>query len=142
MPTTIKWRAISAIVLAAALAALFWLAPDLEPDRFAKTPQGTMAVFGVLFAVFWLYLVIQGLPIAYGRIGSANVHTMDSVVSGIPALVALFGIFISLVKLWQLSSFDMVIAVMTLFVVVYDLLVLGGAASQINRLTPETKIVQ
>ena len=48
----------------------------------------------------------------------------------------------SMVGFWPLSSFNIVIAVMTLFVVVYDVFVIGGAAAQINRLTPETKLVQ
>jgi hypothetical protein len=142
MPTSLKWRALSAVLLSIALGLVFWWRPLLQPEAFASTPTGTMAVFGALFTVFWLYLVIQGLPIAYGKIGSANTHTLDSIVSFLPALIALFGIFVSFVGFWPLSSFNIVIAVMTLFVVIYDVLVLGGAASQINRLTPETKLVQ
>jgi hypothetical protein len=57
----------------------------------------------------------------------------------VPALIALFGIFISIVGFWRLSAFNLVIAVMTLLVAFYDLWVLGGAASKINRLTDEIK---
>ena len=31
-------------------------------DVHGATPDGTMVVFGGLFAVFWLYLVVQGYP--------------------------------------------------------------------------------
>jgi hypothetical protein len=138
--TTIKWRAISAIVLAAALAIVFWLVPDLQPETLgARSPGGTMFVFGTLFLIFWLYLVVQGYPVAHGNIGTSSSHNLDNIISGIPAIVAIFGIFISLVGFRPLSHFNIVIAVMTLLVAVYDLWVLGGAASKINRLTDEIK---
>jgi len=54
-------------------------------------------------------------------------------------MVALFGIFISIIGFHRLSGFNHVIAVMTLLVALYDLWVLGGAASKINRLTDEIK---
>jgi hypothetical protein len=38
-----------------------------------------------------------------------------------------------------MSAFNHVIAVMTVLVAFYDLWVLGGAASKINRLTDEIK---
>jgi len=134
--TTIKWRAISAIVLATALGIVFWLVPNLEP---ATLWGNTMVVFGALFTVFWLYLVVQGYPISHGEIGSSSTHNLDNIISALPAIVALFGIFISVVGFWRLSSFNIVIAVMTLLVALYDLWVLGGAASKINRLTDEIK---
>jgi len=141
--TSIKWRATSAIVLSVALALVFWLVPTLDPSMLgASTPDGTMVVFGALFAVFWLYLVVQGYPVSHGTIGSSSTHNLDNIISSLPALVALFGIFISLVRFWPLSSFNIVIAVMTLLVAFYDLWVLGGAASQINRLTDEFKTVK
>ncbi len=140
--TSIKWRAISAIVLSAALAAVFWLMPTLEPATFSSSPNGTMIVFGALFAVFWLYLVVQGYPVSHGDIGSSSTHNLDNIISAIPALVAIFGIFISIVGFWPLSAFNIVIGVMTLLVTVYDLWVLGGAAAKINRLTDEFKSVR
>lgn len=139
--TTIKWRAISAIVLSVALALVFWLLPHLEPATFSSSPNGTMIVFGGLFAVFWLYLVVQGYPVSHGNIGSSSTHNLDNIISAIPALVAIFGMFISIVGFWPLSGFNIVIAVMTLLVAVYDLWVLGGAAAKINRLTDEYKAV-
>jgi hypothetical protein len=140
--TTIKWRAISAIVLSAALAGIFWLLPALEPATFSSSPNGTMVVFGGLFAIFWLYLVVQGYPLSHGDIGSASTHNADNIISAFPALVAIFGVFISIVGFWPLSGFNIVIAVMTLLVAVYDLWVLGGAAAKINRLTDEFKSVR
>ena len=141
--TSIKWRAISALVLSGSLALVFWLVPTLDPSMLgASTPDGTMVVFGVVFAVFWLYLVVQGYPVSHGTIGSSSTHNLDNIISSLPALVALFGIFISVVRFWPLSSFNIVIAVMTLLVALYDLWVLGGAASQINRLTDEFKTVK
>ena len=140
--TSIKWRAISAILLSVALAVVFWLTPMLEPATFASSPNGTMAVFGALFAIFWLYLVVQGYPLSHGDIGSASAHNLDNIISAFPALVALFGFFVSIVGFWPLSAFNIVIAVMTLLVAIYDLWVLGGAAAKINRLTDEYKGVR
>jgi hypothetical protein len=139
---SIKWRAISAILLSVALSLVFWLVPGLEPSMFTPSPDGAMIVFAALFAVFWLYLVIQGYPLSHGPIGSVAVHNADNIISSIPALVALCAIFIRVVGFWPLSSFNMVIATMTLLVAVYDLWVLGGAAAKINRLTDEYKMVQ
>jgi hypothetical protein len=140
--TSIKWRAISAMVLSVVLAAVFWLMPTLEPATFSTSPNGTMVVFGSLFALFWLYLVVQGYPLSHGDIGSSSTHNMDNIISSFPALVAIFGVFISIVGFWPLSSFNIVIAVMTLLVAIYDLWVLGGAAAKINRLTDEFKGVR
>jgi hypothetical protein len=138
--TSIKWRAISAIVLSAGLALVFWLVPGLEPATFrVTTPEGTMVVFAGLFVLFWLYLVVQGYPVAHGDIGSSSTHNLDNIISAFPAVVALFAIFINLVGFWRISHLNIVIAVMTLLVAVYDLWVLGGAAAKINRLTDEVK---
>lgn len=138
--TNIKWRAISAIALSVGLALLFWLVPNLEPATFrVTTPEGTMIVFAVLFALFWLYLVVQGYPVAHGEIGSSSTHNLDNIISAFPAIVALFGIFISLVGFWRISHLNIVIALMTLLVALYDLWIVGGAASKINRLTDEVK---
>ena len=40
-----------------------------------------------------------------------------------------------------MSGFNILIAVMTLLVAIYDLWLLGGAAAKINRLTDEYKAV-
>jgi hypothetical protein len=137
--TTIKWRAISAILLSVALAVVFWLVPMLEP---AMLSSSTMVVFGGLFTVFWLYLVVQGYPVSHGDIGSSSTHNLDNIISAFPALVAIFGVFLHIVGFRTLSGFNIVIAVMTLLVAVYDLWVLGGAAAKINRLTDEFKSVR
>ena len=140
--TSVVWRATSAIVLSAMLAIVFWLVPNLGPSTFASTPDGTMWVFLGLFALFWLYLLVQGYPISHGHIGSSSAHNLDSMVSVLPAFVAVFGLAISILRFWPLSTFNMVVAGMTLLVVFFDLWVLGGAASQINRLTDEQKIIR
>jgi hypothetical protein len=133
--TTIKWRAVSALVLSGALALVFWLWRDLQPEMLGGN---TMVVWGAVFAVFWLYLVVQGYPVSHGEIGSSSTHNLDNIISSLPALVALFGIFVSLF-FRPMSAFNHVLAVMTLLVAFYDLWVLGGAASKINRLTDEIK---
>ena len=137
--TTIKWRAISAFVLSGAMAFLFWLVPTLQPEVFG---WNSMIVWGALFALFWLYLVVQGYPVSHGMIGSSSTHNLDNIISSLPALVAVMSLFISLVGFHPLSGFNHVIAVMSLLVALYDLWILGGAASQINRLTDETKIIR
>ena len=142
MTASIKWRAISAIVLSVALVLVFWLKPGLEPSTFTPSPDATVFVFGGLFAVFWLYLVVQGYPLSHGPIGSVAVHNLDNIISALPALVALCALFIRIVGFWPLSGFNVVVAVMTLLVAIYDLWVLGGAAAKINRLTDEYKMVQ
>jgi hypothetical protein len=133
-------RAISALVLTAVLAIVFWLRPNLEPAMFgATTPERIMSLFTGLFAVFWGYLMVQGYPVSHGDIGSSSTHNLDNILSGIPAIAALFGIFIHIAGFWPLSYLNLLLAAMTLAVVIYDLWVLGGAASKINRLTDEIK---
>jgi hypothetical protein len=133
-------RAISALLLTAALGLLFWLRADLEPAMLgATTPERVMMFFTTLFMIFWTYLVVQGYPVSHGDIGSASTHNLDNMVSGIPAIAALFGIFVHIAGFWPLSHLNLLLATMTLAVVVYDLWVLGGAAAKINRLTDEIK---
>ena len=137
--SSIGARAISALLLTAALAFLFWLRPGLEPGMLAATPENSMFVFAGIFAVFFVYLVVQGYPISHGQIGSSSTHNLDNIISGIPAIAALFGIFVHFAGFWPLSSLNLMLAVMTMAVVTYDLWVLGGAAAKINRLTDEFK---
>ena len=92
-----------------------------------------------LFALFWIYLVVQGYPISHGNIGSSSTHNLDNIVSGLPAIAALFGIFLHFVGFWRVSFVNLMLAAMTMAVVVYDLWIIGGAASKINRLTDEFK---
>jgi hypothetical protein len=139
MTTTIKWRAVSAVLLSGALGLLFWLKGDLDPAGFPSVSP--MVVYGIVFAVFWLYLVVQGYPLSHGHIGSSSTHNLDNMISALPALVAILGVFVSVVGFHPLSGFNIVIAVMTLLVAVYDLWILGGAAAKINRLTDEFKAV-
>ena len=137
--SSIGARAISALLLTAALAFLFWLRPGLEPSMLAATPDNSMFVFAGIFAIFFVYLVVQGYPVSHGNIGSSSTHNLDNIISGIPAIAALFGIFVHFAGFWPLSSLNLLLAVMTMAVVAYDLWVLGGAAAKINRLTDEFK---
>ncbi|NJO23352.1 MAG: hypothetical protein HC868_10885 [Sphingomonadales bacterium] len=138
--SSIGARAVSALLLSALLAILFWLRPGLEPGMLgATTPENSMYVFAGIFLVFFAYLVVQGYPISHGNIGSSSTHNLDNILSGIPAIAALFGIFVHFAGFWPLSSLNLLLAVMTMAVVVYDLWVLGGAAAKINRLTDEFK---
>ena len=133
-------RAISALALAAMLALVFWLTPNLDPSMLGATsPERTMLVFTAIFGLFWTYLVIQGYPVSHGDIGNSTTHNLDNMISGIPAIAALFGLFIHIAGFWPLSSLNLLLAIMSLAVVIYDLWVLGGAAAKINRLTDEFK---
>ena len=133
-------RLISALLLAALMGMLFWLTPNLDPAALgATTPERVAFFFTGLFAIFWAYLVVQGYPISHGNIGSSSTHNLDNIISGVPALTALFGIFLHIVGFWHLSYVNLMLATMALAVVVYDLWILGGAASKINRLTDEFK---
>jgi hypothetical protein len=133
-------RAISSLLLSALLGLLFWLAPNLEPGMLGgTTPERTMFVFAGVFALFFVYLIVQGYPISHGEIGSSTTHNLDNILSGIPAVAALFGLFIHFVGFWPLSPLNILLALMTFAVVAYDLWVLGGAAAKINRLTDEVK---
>jgi hypothetical protein len=133
---SIKWRAISAIVLSVALALVFWLLPNLSAADFGGNE---MVVYGGLFFVFWLYLVVQGYPVSHGDIGSSSVHNLDNIISATPALVAIFGGALHIFGFRPMSAFNLVVALMTFLVAAYDLWVLGGAAAKINRLTDEYK---
>jgi hypothetical protein len=61
------------------------------------------------------------------------------IISGVPAIAALFGMFLHFVGFWRVSFLNLMLAAMTMAVVVYDLWIIGGAASKINRLTDEFK---
>jgi hypothetical protein len=137
--STIKWRAVSAVLLSTVLSLLFWLKQDLDPSTFPSLSP--MVVYGIVFAVFWLYLVVQGYPLSHGNIGTTSAHTLDNIISALPALVAIIGAFVSVAGFHKLSGFNLVIALMTLLVAIYDLWILGGAAAKINRLTDEYKAV-
>jgi hypothetical protein len=137
---TIAPRLISAIVLTVLVAFLFWLAPAADLATFgATTPERTIAFFTGLFALYLVYLIIQGYPISHGQIGSASTHNLDNIISAVPAIAAIFALFLHLVGFWPISPVNVAVAVMTLGVVGYDLLILGGAAEKINRLTDEYK---
>ena len=138
--SSIGARAISALLLSVLLGLVFWLAPNLDPGMLGgTTPESTMFVFAGIFAVFFIYLIVQGYPVSHGQIGSSTSHNLDNIVSGIPAVAALFGLFVHVVGFWPLSPLNLLLAVMTFAVVGYDLWVLGGAAAKINRLTDEFK---
>jgi hypothetical protein len=133
-------RLLSALLLTAGMGVLYWFAPNLSPETFgATTPERTALFFTALFAIFWVYLVIQGYPISHGNIGSSSTHNLDNMVSGLPAIAALFGIFLHIVGFWKVSLVNIILAVMTMAVVIYDMWIIGGAASKINRLTDEFK---
>ncbi len=133
-----RWS--SPLLLTAVLGIVFWLRPGLTPEMFgATTPASTLMLATGLFLVGWFYLVTQGYPIAHGNIGSASAHTWDNIVSMFPGVAALFGIFLTLTNLWPLSQLNLVIASMVAILVLYDLWIIGGAASKINRLTDEIK---
>ena len=137
---TIGPRLLSALVLTIVMGFLYWFVPNLEPATVgATTPERVTLFFAVLFALFWAYLVIQGYPISHGNIGSSSTHNLDNIISGIPAIAALFGLFLHFVGFWTVSFLNLMLAAMTMAVVVYDLWIIGGAASKINRLTDEFK---
>lgn len=133
-------RLISALVLTALMGTLYWLMPNLEPAMLgATTPERVTLFFTAIFGLFWAYLLVQGYPISHGHIGSSSTHNLDNMVSGLPAIAALFGVFLHFVGFWRVSFLNLMLAAMTFAVVIYDLWILGGAASKINRLTDEFK---
>lgn len=133
-----RWT--SPFLLAAAQGILFWLRPGLTPEMFgATTPASAMMLAMGLFLIAWFYLVTQGYPVSHGDIGSASAHTWDNIVSMLPGIAALFGIFLTLTNLWPLSYLNIMLAGVVAMVVLFDLWIIGGAASKINRLTDEIK---
>jgi cation transport ATPase len=132
---TVKWHAICAVVLTGSVFYLFVFRPALQP-------VGTLISFAALFVIFVLYILVRRYPLSHGPIGSVATHNLDNIISALPALIALCAILVGVVRFWPLSGFNLVIAVMTLLVAIYDLWVIGGAAAKINRLTDEYKMVQ
>ena len=87
---TIGPRFISALALTAIMGFLYWMVPNFEPATVgATTPDRIALFFTGLFALFWIYLVIQGYPISHGNIGSSSTHNLDNIISGVPAIAAL-----------------------------------------------------
>ena len=61
---TIGPRLISALALTAIMGFLYWMVPNFEPATVgATTPDRIALFFTGLFALFWIYLVVQGYPI-------------------------------------------------------------------------------
>ena len=137
---TLGPRLISVLLLTGLMAVVYWLMPNLEPAALgADTPDRITLFFTAIFAFYFAYLVVQGYPVSHGNIGSSSTHNLDNIISGVPGIAALFGLFLHFVGFWPVSYLNLMLAVMTLAVVVYDLWILGGAASKINRLTDEFK---
>lgn len=133
-------RYASSLLLTVILGLIFWLKPGLSPQMFgASTPEQVALLMTGIFLVFWIYLVVQGYAVSHGDIGSASSHTTDNMVSIIPAFAAVIAIFLALTGMHPLSTLNNVIAGLTMAVVFYDLWIIGGAASKINRLTDEIK---
>lgn len=90
--------------------------------------------------IFWIYLVIHGYPISHDDIGSSSSHNLDNMMSGLSAVAAFFGVFLTVTGPHSLSMLNLVLAPLTLAVVSHDMWVNGGAACMINRLTDEMKV--
>lgn len=143
----VKWfvnklnaRYLSSLLLTLVLGLIFWLRPGLSPEMFgATTPEQVALLMTGIFLVFWMYLVMQGYAVSHGDIGSSSSHTTDNMVSIVPAFAAVIAGFLTLTDMHPLSTLNRVIAGLTLAVVFYDLWIIGGAASKINRLTDEIK---
>src|SRR5215207_304332 len=112
---TIGPRLLSALLLTAVTGMLYWLTPNLSAEMVgADTPERAALFFGVMFAIFWLYLVLQGYAVAHGDIGSSSTHNLDNIVSGLPAISALFGIFLHVIGFWRVSVVNLILGGMTL----------------------------
>ncbi|MFZ2886315.1 MAG: hypothetical protein WA021_00670 [Minisyncoccia bacterium] len=136
----IRLRFSSVFALSGLLALLFYFAPGFEPGTVgARLPEHVMIFYLGLFVVFWVYLAVQGYPIAHGNIGTSSEHHFDVMISGIPAITVMGAGLLHLVGFWTLSSLNQYICVATFLVAVYDLWVIGGAAAKQNRLTDELK---
>lgn len=133
-------RTISALVLTAIICLVAWLFPNMSPEQLgATTPDRAVLMVLGFVLVFYVYLIIQGYPISHGHIGDSSAHNWDNIISGVPAIGALFVIVLNLLGFWKTSFLIQMLAVMTMAVVVFDLWIIGGAASKINRLTDEFK---
>ena len=79
---TIGPRFISALALTAIMGFLYWMIPNFEPATMgATTPDRIALFFTSLFALFWIYLVVQGYPISHGNIGTSSTHNLDNIIS-------------------------------------------------------------
>ncbi len=137
----LRW--ISPFVLAGGLAVLFWLTPSLSPESMgASTPDGGIRIAVGFFVIAYMYLVIQGYPVAHEKIGSSSAHNWDNMVSSVPGVAAVVGFVLDLTNLWPLSGLVMTICIVVALTVVYDLWILGGCAARVNRLTDEIKSEQ
>ena len=136
---TIGARFISALALTAIMGFLYWMVPNFEPATSRRDEESPCRLTGLFVRFVLAYLVVQGYPISHGQIGTSSTHNLDNIISGIPAIAALFGIFLHFVGFWHVSFLNLMLAAMTMAVVIFDLWIIGGAASKINRLTDEFK---
>jgi hypothetical protein len=83
---------------------LYCLVPNFEPATIgATTPDRIALFFTGFFALFWVYLVIQGYPISHGNMGSSSTHNLDNIISGMPAIAALFSTFLHIIGFSRVS---------------------------------------
>jgi len=69
---------ISALALTAIMGFLYWMVPNFEPATVgATTPDRIALFFTGLFALFWIYLVIQGYPFRMGT-SAARARTIST----------------------------------------------------------------
>lgn len=139
----IRSRAVVSFLVTIGLGLLFWLRPGLSLQQLGiVTAEGGMFFTAGIAFIGLLYLVVQGYPLGYASIGTSGMHTVDSIISLLPGIPALFGIVTTLTNLWTLSTVNLVLACFVLALVVYDAWILGGAANKVLHLTDEMQTIK
>ncbi len=134
-----RMREISALFYTLVLAVLFMLQPDFSPTNFSTDPVSIMwFMCGLAFGGL-LYLVFQGYPLAHGYLGTASSHASDAFFSFLPLLPVVVALVMHFAGFWVLSDFVLMVAVMTIPFVIFDLWILGGVSSKLNRYIQQFK---
>ena len=134
-----RMREVSALAYTLALVALFMFQPGFSPMDVSTSPVAIMWFMCALSFGGLIYLVLQGYPLAHGYLGSASSHSSDAFFSFLPLLPVVVALVMHFATFWPLSDFVLMVAVMTVPFVVFDLWILGGVSSKLNRYIQQFK---
>ena len=130
------WQELSSLSVAVLVGVPLLGFPSWDPLSTVQTRTG-VAFMGGLGLLSLVYLLLQGLPIVMGRVGSAFGLITDAVFSLSPAIPVLLAIAFDLFGYKSLSFTGYVIGFWTLGLAAFDVVVFGGVRSLVNRLTDD-----
>ena len=140
---TIVAHLVSALLLTLVMGVLFWLARNLTTRVARRHNAGANSdvLRGILRSLFGSISSSKAIRLGQSATSAARAHT-TSTISFPEYLRSLLSFLACYCTSWasgRCPTSTYMLSIMTLAVVIYDLWILAGAASKINRLTDEFK---